>query len=68
MLFSATDCSTGSGECITSGDNRYGQLGYRRENVEGKERPPAIVSGLTGKVVKGVACGDLFTIACCECE
>ena len=59
-------CS-GSGECVTCGDNKCGQLGYRRENLaEGKERQPAIVSGLKGKEVERVACGDLFTIACCK--
>ena len=59
----------GSGECITCGDNRHGQLGYRREREsvdQGRERQPAVVPGLVGKVVERVACGDLFTIACCK--
>ena len=59
---------TDSGECITCGDNRHGQLGYRRERecLEGRERQPAVVPGLAGKEVERVACGDLFTIACCK--
>ena len=60
---------TGSGECITCGDNRHGQLGYRREREsveQGRERQPAVVLGLEGKKVERVACGDLFTIACCK--
>lgn len=63
----------GSGECITCGDNRHGQLGYRRGERESgvvveqeRERQPAIVPGLAGKDVERVACGDLFTIACCK--
>ena len=31
-----------------------------------RERQPAIVPGLAGKDVERVACGDLFTIACCK--
>ena len=61
----------GSGECLTCGDNKCGQLGYRRErdskeSLEGKERQPAMVTGLVDKEVERVACGDLFTIACCK--
>ena len=33
---------------------------------QGRERQPAIVPGLAGKDVERVACGDLFTIACCK--
>ena len=64
-LFSS--CS-GSGECVTCGDNRCGQLGYRRGrgDTEGSERQSAMVSGLVGKEVERVACGDLFTVACCK--
>lgn len=50
---------------MTCGDNRHGQLGYRK-SVEGKEGQPAVVPGLAGKQIERVACGDLFTIACCK--
>ena len=59
----------GTGECITCGDNRHGQLGYRREREcveQGRERQPAVVPGLAGKEVERVTCGDLFIIACCK--
>ena len=53
---------------MTCGDNKCGQLGRgrERESLEGKERQPAIVTGLAGKQVERVACGDLFTIASCK--
>ncbi len=48
-------------ECITCGDNTYGQLGYQSRIGA---RIPGVVTALRGKAVERVACGDFFTVAC----
>lgn len=61
-----------SGEVLTCGDNRYGQLGYHKAtpppttNSTQTERLPQVVASLQGKAVTRLECGDFFCIASCK--
>eukprot|EP00731_Ephydatia_muelleri_P018106 Em0011g146a len=51
---------TDSGDCITCGSNKHGQLGF--QPLKGIEHyNPTLVQGIPEKVTK-VACGDFFTV------
>lgn len=60
-----------SGQVLTCGDNSYGQLGYRKATPPGDisaSRSPQTVVALNDVEVVKLACGDVFTIACCKGE
>ncbi len=55
-------------ECLTCGDNSYGQLGYHRDKelVTSGGNKPSAVEVLTGKQMELVSCGDFYTIVSCR--
>ena len=62
-----------SGEILTSGENTYGQLGYRRDLTPStadhtplQDRLPQAVMALRDMEVTKIACGDFFCIASCK--
>ncbi|XP_064385824.1 serine/threonine-protein kinase Nek8-like [Halichondria panicea] len=59
---------TAGTECLTCGDNSYGQLGYHRDKelVTSGGNKPSAVEVLTGKQMELVSCGDFYTIVSCR--
>ena len=55
-----TACLTASGAVIAWGCNEVGQLGHSKDLVT--KVAPRSVMGLSGKVIKQVSCGYLFTL------
>ena len=63
---------------LTSGDNSYGQLGYRRDELTmppsdhppppNSNRLPQVVPALRDMEVAKISCGDFFCIASCKGE
>lgn len=61
---------------MTCGDNRYGQLGYRKTTpptatdpahpLPQAERLPQVVTSLQDMEVTRLECGDFFCVACCK--
>ncbi len=60
--------SAAGGECVTCGDNSYGQLGRRKEPDNSGGNKPAAVKALSGKQIELVSCGDFYTIVSCKGE